>query len=318
VPYSRPLSQIRRQERRLALILLVVAVLAAAAAAAAGWMTGAAVAPDPRVEAPDRRAELGPLRIAVTGEWLPARRAPGVDGLDPDRTAVFATAPPLPAHVVVTLGDPQDTALVPAPLRSLLRAELPEPRRTMLLGRPAWRYPELPAVGGRLVDYTVVPTTDGALTIACLGTTAAWSAAVGCSSGIRVLSLEGAEWLAPSPELAFQRRAPAVLDRLARARLDGRRALARARTRRGQAVRARRLAAAYRHAAGTLAPLAAGGGSELLVRSLRRTTLAYGALATAAARRPGRYRAARREVTAAEAGVDRSLRELHADGARPG
>ncbi len=168
--------------------------------------------------------------------------------------------------------------LTPPAARSLLPAALPAggPRRAArLAGRPAWRY-------GRV---TVLPTSAGVLALACDT----------CAAGVTGLS--GAAALAPSPDVAFQLRLPAILGRLDRERVTSRAALQRARTHPAQAAGARTLASAHQRAADALRPLA-GPAQRPLVSALLELAAAYDRLARADSA-PG-YAAARRTVAAAE------------------
>ena len=191
-------------------------------------------------------------------------------------------------NVSVTFGPAADRSLVPAPLRALPGEG---PRPATLAGHAAWRYD---APRGR--EITVLPTSDGMLAVACGGE---------CAESIAAVSLPGGEILVPSEDLAFQLKLPDTLQTLDRARVDGRTALAQARTDRGQARVAGRLAREHHAAANSLRPLA---GSPALPDALETVTDAYADLEHAAmAGSPSRFRAARASVGAAEARLARAV-----------
>jgi hypothetical protein len=292
----------------------VIGLASVLLALAAGWLARDAVTTEPPPPPPPPRAvDLGPVRVAVAGPWAPERFAlGGVPGLDERATAVFAPAPGLPAHAIVTLAPIADTTLVPAAIRALLSRPLPAPRKTELLGVAAWRYGSQPLSGDRIAEVTVAPTSAGALAVACVAESTSWVAASGCAEGVKRLSIAGATWLTPAPDLALLAAAEPVVERLDRRRATLRAKLRAATTRRGQSRIAGRLAREYALAAATLAPSAPGtGGGKRLVAALRDASAWHRALAKAAANTwPVRYRRARRGIARRDAHLRRTLAQL--------
>ncbi len=139
----------------------------------------------------------------------------------------------------------------------------------------------------RTAEVTLVPTTAGVLTVACLSDSADASGAAGCASQIGGLRLNAGDWVKPSADVAARAAAPAVLRQLDGARLEARAALGRAATPGGQQRAARRLAAVHARAASALSPYA-GGAAGPVVAALR--------AAARVVRPPGRRR--RRTLTA--------------------
>jgi len=322
VSTARPLPDVTPAHRWLALLLVAAAVLAVAAAVAAGWWTGGRVTAEPE-PAPLTKTTVGPVEAAVAGDWRPVG-AGAAGALQPDtgagtlvqdvvassgETARFARGA---AAAVVTFTETADASLLPPWLRAAVTAPPPAPVNTILLGVPAWRYAELELSGRRLAEVTVVPTTGGVLGVACIAGEDHWSEAIGCTSGLRSLSLQRGDWLTPSAQLAAAERLAPALARLDRERVAGRAALAAAPTRRGQARAARRVQAAFGRAVAELQPVAArAGASSELVGALRRARQAYAGLAVAARRGESRrYAGARWAVTEAELAARRSAAEL--------
>ena len=128
-----------------------------------------------------------------------------------------------------------------------------------------------------------------------------------CDTGIESISVADAVALVPSPSLALSLRLPAVVHRLDSERAAQRGALQRAATARGQALAARRLAAAYADAAAALRRVAGAPGASL-IEHLAGVRRAYGALARAAAAGSvGAFAATSRAVRRAEAGLTRAI-----------
>ena len=96
----------------------------------------------------------------------------------------FAPSRPF-TDIEITLTPIDHPSLLPPVLRGLMPAKLPEPKKTEPLGAPAWRYGELPVSDVRLLEVTVVPSTVGAMTVACIAPRESWVAALGCAGDIR-------------------------------------------------------------------------------------------------------------------------------------
>jgi len=283
------------------------AMLLVAIAALAGWIGRTATMPAPAAvpTPPAREVALGPVSLSAPGAWEPVGgRVAGVPDLGAG-TAAFAPVPGLGGRAVVALAPFDDPTLVPAPLRALAGSE---PARATLAGLPAWTYGEQAVAGGRIAQLTVAPTTAGAVTALCIAPAASWSGAAGCADELAAASLRGASPLVPSATLAFRRQLVPVLDRLGARRADLRGRLRTARTPRGQARLARRMARANGRAATALAPRTASPGTRNVVRILRGTEGAYGRLALAARRGwPVRYKRARAAVRRHDGALARAV-----------
>ena len=290
-----------RSERSAGLSRTRLAGLAVLAVASAGgwWLGGVARAPDP-VAAPPPPATVSRIQVELPPAWTVAPAPPGsaVRG-----SQSYAPVAGMPARALLVSGLPADASLVPAALRAELPAQLPQPRRTKLAGRPAWTYGPI-RDGARVMEVTVAPSTAAVLAVACSAPTETWSAALGCEAGIRSIGPAGGDPLTPAPDLAFRRLAPGAIRKLDGKRVAGRAALARG----PRPAVARNLAAAHRDAAAALAPLAATKSTTAAVAALRRTAGGYDQLARAAGR--DRYLAARQAVNRAEAGLAGALKRL--------
>ncbi len=281
--------------------LIAAAGAALVVTAAIGWGLGGAARPAPPAVAANVVAAVGDLRIELENGWAPADAAPAVAGAQ-----AYAPVPGVDARALLVHGPAVDASLLPAALRDVLPAALPEPRRARLAGLRAWSYGPLRAEG-RILQVTVVPTTGGTFAVACSAQPAGWDAAAGCTGGVYAISSQGARTLVPAPALAFRQQAGPALGAL-----DGRRVALRARladTRRPAAATA--LADVHRSTAATLAPFAAPGASEQVVAALRDAARGYDALASATrrdARRP--FIRARAAVARADVALAAALREL--------
>jgi hypothetical protein len=306
--------RLRVPSRRTVALAAAIACALAAAAAAGWWSAGSAGRDLPAATPGERTATVGPVSVAVTGEWEPVTRgAPRLDGL---RAATFAPVPGLPVHAIVAFGPSTDPSLIPAaltspdPTASSRARAAPRPALATLAGLAAWNYDDLSGWRrGDVAELTVVPTTAGVLSVICVGPRSLWSVVHGCAGGVQRVELRGAVALPPSPGLAMRRRLPDAVADLNADRRAGRAALARAGTRRGQARAAARLAAAHRAAGRSLRPWAAGAEARGVVEAIGPVAGAYGRLANAARQgRPQAYRAARRSVAASERRLGEALR----------
>ena len=210
------------------------------------------------------------------------------------RAAAFAPVPGLGGRAVVALAPFDDPTLVPAPLRALAGSA---PARATLAGLPAWTYGEQAARGraDRPADRRPDDRRRAHRRLHRPGRV--WTGAAGCADELATASLSGASPLVPSATLAFRRHLVPVLDHLGARRAELRGRLRAARTHRGQARLAKRLARANGRAAAALAPKTASRGTRNVVRILRGAEGAYGRLALAARRGwPVRYKRARAAV----------------------
>jgi hypothetical protein len=206
---------------------------------------------------------------------------------------------------VVTFGTADERSLIPRALGELVEPPRSPPRVTSLAGRPAWVYHGLNARRWSLVmDVTVLPTTEGMLALACASPRDAGPA---CAPSVTSVSLRGAAALEPSPSVALAAQLPAMLAPLDQARVDGRAALSRARTREAQAIAVDRLADEHQAAADRLRT-EFGTAARAVIAGLEGSGRAYAALGTAASDgSAARFRAAGREVRVAEAGLTRDI-----------
>jgi len=295
---------------RFVLVVAGVALVALAAAAFAGWWAGRVTAdyePEPARSAAVRTLELGRATVSVDGEWTAARRVPGLPAPAPRRAAAFMPVAGIAAYALVSFSAIDHPSLLPAGLRGVLDEPPRAPVRGVLLGRPAWRYPGL-TIGGRrrTMDVTVLPTTAGALTVACIAPIEVADAITGCSSGVERVTLSGgARWVEPAGSLVRRGRGTAVVERLDRERVTARAALGRAKTGAAQARLAGRLAAIHRRAA---AELGARRALASVASALDGAAAAYDTLAAAAlAGDRNRYARAGKAVDRADAALGRSL-----------
>lgn len=296
-------------------------LLVAGALALAGWWVGDATRPAPQAPPPPvREVKIGPVGVAVSGEWSAVDGPRSLRGLDPAVARVFAPTAGLSVRAVLSAGPAVDPTLLPRALRTRLGDPVPEPVAVRVAGARAWTYrgPSPSGDGERLIEVTVLPTTAGVLSVGCLASHASWNAARGCAGGIERLDLAGARVLAPSEDLAFRQRLGAMIDGLDQRRVDLRRTLRRSRTAPRQAAAANRLSRVHRGVAATLAPLAPETGAPVkLNAALRDTARAYRRLAIGARRGSAvRYARARRGIRAAEARLERRLRRFDDPSAR--
>jgi hypothetical protein len=238
------------------------------AAVAGGVWAGIATTPTERPHEPATRAvRAGAASVEVPGRWRNFRSTDSGDTVIHDA----------PGGAIIAIGPAGDRSLVPAALRERVRGR---PRPTLLAGHRAWRYD-----GG----VTVLPTSAGVLGVAC---------GARCTASIETVSVPGGAILVPSSDLALRLTAPATLEALDRARVDGRAELAQARTAGGRSRAAARLARAHRDAAEALRPVAT---SAALPDAL--AELAYGYAAWGRGRARARVDTAEVRLTRALAGV---------------
>ena len=173
-----------------------------ALALVAGWLAGGRARSDAPAGAPaPRTASAGAAGFAVDPSWTPAKRIPGLAGLDAKSSTAFSIAPGIPAYAIAGLDPVEDATLTPAWLRSAIQGTLPAPHKSKLLGSDAWTYEALRLRDGRWLEATVVPTTGGVVSLTCLAPPGSWIAAQGCAAGLVRLSVRGAERLTPSAGL---------------------------------------------------------------------------------------------------------------------
>ena len=276
------------------------------------------MAPKGDSQAPATRVvEAGPARLAVPAAWQPVAPAERSRGLDSEQLAVLSQSSDRSTMVVATFGTADGRSLIPRGLAELVHQPRSQPRVTSLAGRPAWTYRALNARRWNLVmDITVLATTEGMLALACASPAPSRDASRGCASSVKSVSLPGLAALQASPSVALAVQLPAMLARLDQARVDGRAALARARTREAQAVALERLAGQHLAAADRLRTAFATA-ARPLIAGLQDSGRAYTALGTAASDgSPARFDAARQEVDRAETGLGAAINRTREAGMR--
>jgi hypothetical protein len=250
--------------------------------------------------------------VTLPAHWLPAAAtASAIRGLDPKTTAVFSLFTGLRAHGLVMFGQPDDPTLIPGALRETLAQTPPKPRTGLLAGRAAWLYAGLPLnVRDALMDVTVVPTTAGVLTIACVASPSVWAAASRCASDVQEIALKGAESVAPA-QVSSQVHLLAALTVLDRALGSPQKELLAARLPADQAKAAEKISVAYRAAVRSMPPLADDRDAATIVALLGRIGDDYQLLAGAAsAGRRRQYDAARAAIRKSEAALAEALTQL--------
>lgn len=191
----------------------------------------------------------------------------------------------------------------------------PQQNATQSVSRTqAYVYSNLHPAGSAPLDLYVLPTTAGVATVACRSGGSSDAKAL-CGRIAASLSLGNARPYALGPSSAYARDLDKVLSRLEQRRAEGWRELATAKTSAAQAGSAENLRGAFGAAAASLAGVKltpqSRYGNAAVVDSLRRVAAAYRRLAAAAnADSSARYDDARQVVSAAEAGVERSVGEL--------
>jgi hypothetical protein len=279
---------------------MVAAAAALAIAAAGGWWLGGATRDEAPATAGDTVVTVGALQLGLEPTWVSADSVPG---LPVAGAAVLAPAPGLTERALLVTGAAADASLIPAALRAELPADLPEPRRAVLAGLPAWTYGPL-GDESRMLEITVAPTTAGVLALACSAPATTWSAWLDCGNGVQ--SASGAEALTPTPDLAFRQAAAPVLQTL-----DGERVSERARLSARRPAAAVALARAHREAASALAPFTVAGAPAAAVSAMRDAARGYDALAASARSRDrSRFVAARARVSASDAALAAALADL--------
>ncbi len=178
----------------------------------------------------------------------------------------------------------------------------------------AYRYADLQVRGfKRRLNVYVAPTTEGVATVACAAPIQVSGAFMpDCEAAATTLELVSGDAYPLGADPAYSRKLNSTIKKLNAARSKQTRALRQAKTARGQAKAANQLAGAYRDAARTLAStqvspeLAAR--NARVIRALRQASEAYTRLAAAARNaNEGAYRAASRQVAAAEQDLRRAL-----------
>lgn len=223
----------------------------------------------------------------------------------------------VPALVARPQGPPTATSLVvtraAGPLLAQLADHAPEP---VLLGdQGAWRYRGVALDAAHAADVYVLEDGEGQVAAACLGPSGAPTSSRGsCAAALTTLSLGTARAGALGGDETARRGLARVVEDLDGTRADERRTLATAKTGRGQAAAAQRLAAAYAQAADgarRAVTVGAPGALARLVARLEETGQQYRALADAArATHRVAYAQAREQILADERALGEDLAAL--------
>jgi hypothetical protein len=282
--------------------------------AGVGWLVAPtskrSAAPAPRLSSSAANAAL---ELRFPDGWR-AGSAPQVSGLE--LTDPVALAGPHRGAVIAGTSTADGPTLLPSGLLSRLPSDRPQPTAVKLGSVAAYRYEGLTtrAPVQRLAVYAI-PTTKGAVTLACIGAAAG---SPDCEAIASTLRLRDARAYPLGPNAAYARAVGTVIGRLNDARARDRSALAAAKTPAGQARVAQSLAGAYRQAAPALrrqpvSPADSAANDEI-VTALDATQRAYARLAAAARKGDrGAYRTASTTVAQAEgrvAGAIAALRDL--------
>lgn len=289
-------------------------------AAVAGLLLGRATGgSEEETPAADNVNAAGALELSYPDGWQRAQDPPAIPGLElKDPIALSERGSARDALVAGTTEATGPTLLPAAFLRRL--DESPERDDAVRLGTlDAYRYRNLRPDGfdGRLTLY-VAPTSVGVATVACAATGgSAGTFLPACEDVAAGLDLTRGEAFALGADKNYLARLDRTFGRLNRDRKRQVRALRAAKTPAAQAKAASSLSESYGRArrslrGGSVSPAVSGAAASVRA-ALARTEAAYARLGAAARRGNGEaYAAARKDVQAAEASVQRALREVRA------
>jgi serine/threonine-protein kinase len=283
-------------------------------AALAGVLIGHSSQAEP--PAPPQKVSGAKVGFTAPAGWRRAS-APAVPGLDLDG-AVAVADPETPGSTIVAgIADGSGSRLLP----TAFERQLPDAPKTddpVRLGRlQAYRYRKLAPRGGPpLTVYASPLARDGVVTVACLGA----AAGEDCDRAASTLALRSGLRPRPlGPAREYGRAIGAAIDRLGRQRRSAQRALAGAKTSKGQAPRAKDVADTYDKAADAVKNAPAGPLEARANASLRTALLrardAYRDLSSAADKRhKAAYSAARNRARRADEDARKAVAELDALG----
>jgi hypothetical protein len=286
------------------------------AVAICGYLAG-----DHRAPAASGAASAETTRIAGAGilleypsTWQPAAGAPAIPGLAIARPLVLSPGGGS-AHVGLLSGQLPAGQTSPLPDRFLgLMRGIPHAEVVDLLNVQAYRYSRLSLPGyDRILDLYVIPNLGGnPMALACYASTGFSTYLRQCAQIVATLTPVGQSSYDLTPNAPYARRLGGLVGVLDAERLRLRhemhRGAAPAAVGRLATALANRFATAGTSLAALEPPLVAGLAQAALAASILRGRDTYRALATAAtAESVVSYDAARRQVDAAEAGVDAAL-----------
>jgi hypothetical protein len=276
-------------------------------------------------------AAAGPLELRFTSDWELTGPGEPIEGLalaDPIFLSLDDENHPAELRAGVAPAAEGALALPPALLGQL--DEVPSPETVRLGNVPALRYRSLRhrELDGDLHLY-VVPSSRGAVTIACTTRAAAPEDDTGASGAARcedlatTLELRGAQARSLGPSARYGQAVDAAIASLVQARAPARIALGEAETPAQQRAAARRIADIYRSARGRIQRVAPALVEQpvhrALVAALDSAVGAYGALSRAARDGdPAAFELAKSNVRGAENSFRRALGALGKLGYRVG
>jgi protein kinase-like protein len=317
VPKAPPMPDLVREERPAAekppsrrLNGRVIAILAACVVGALA--VGYLVAPSSKKTTPPpalaQSASSGPVQLRFPSAWHESPSGPKVRGLKLSDDIAF-TGAPAGAAVLAGMTDASGPTLLPKALRARLGKD-PKHDSVRLGSVAAYRYKGLHAASPaqRLTLYAI-PTTAGVATLACVGPAAS---SPDCEAVATTLRLKGVKAFPLGPNARYAKALNTTITTLNAHALDGRRQLAKGRTRAAQAKAATTLARAYRTAASALRSISVSPAdrvaNDALVTALRKTSAAYAQLATAADHgKKATYAKAQAAVAAGERTVNTTI-----------
>ena len=272
-----------------------------------------------------RSASNEHVQLSFPATWSRRRSAP--EHLDLALKQAIAIGPQRDRNAGLVFGrvGATDERLMPAGLAARIGERTPGSERIRVGPLQALRYSDLRSTHANMkFDLVVAPTSIGTMAFACHAASAALvDVRSECIRVVRSVELVAGK---PAPVDASPEYASvlnAVMGRLDQERTAARRALADARTSRGQGSAAARLSGNYAAAARSVRqsptpPRVAGLGHDLL-RAFSASRKAYDRLAEAArTRNPDMYSSSARAVRRAETAVQRALRALTGAGYKVG
>jgi serine/threonine-protein kinase len=260
----------------------------------------------------------GSLAVTVPSTWRPTGTAFKVRGLPLDAGTTLAPGgSAAKGALAVGTTDAKGPALLPAAFVKRMGEAPPRDDPVRLGDLEAYRYSDVEVRGfNRRMNLYVAPTTEGVATVVCA---APGAAAAGflpdCESAATTLELENGRGYPLGADPDYTDKLDSTVKKLNATRKQQTKALRKAKTARGQAQAAEKLAGAYGNAARTLARTQVSPELALanarLVRALRDVSRSYQQLAAAArGLNRGSYRAASKRVASAESDVRRALASL--------
>jgi hypothetical protein len=260
-------------------------------------------------------ASAASVLLNYPSRWQPASTAPTIPGLSISRSIVLAPKGD-PKHAGLVAGQlvGGEPSALPASFIALLHP-LPLAEVVNLLGNQAYRYPRLhvPGFEPELTLYTIPSPGGNATALACYATASLGAEMRTCEQVVSTLTLVGqSQSYDLTPSATYARELSAAIGKLDQQRLALRTEMGTQATFSTIQQAAARLAAVFSSTAESLSALepslAAGRAQATLAAALIAARDGYTALASAAGTGgPTAVAVARKQVEAAEAGVDSAL-----------